>query len=327
MGNFRKQFRRSVYAGLVSLFLLGGTFSGFAQNKKEERIKMNKEFNERCFTCHKNAMYQFYNPEQDKMMKEHMASDKVINKELYYESNHYSFSCADCHSDEYDSFPHPTNLRMEEKYACIDCHGGDETYAHYQFEAIEEEFINSMHSSKHSDEFTCWMCHDAHTYKISARSDQKIKEIIEYDNLICLSCHADNYKYELIGDAVNADIIDKHDWLPNQALHFRNVRCIECHTLVNDDVLIAHLVQPKENAVQNCVECHSANSHLMSSLYKFRAKETRSDVGFMNAVFLNESFVIGANRNVILNKTSMGIFIFSLVAITLHFILRLITKK
>ncbi|MBC8343477.1 MAG: hypothetical protein H8E61_05810 [Bacteroidetes bacterium] len=171
------------------------------------------------------------------------------------------------------------------------------------------------------------MCHDAHTYRIAARSVELIKEIIEYDNLICLSCHANIEKYNLIMEGTNANILTTHGWLPNQALHFKNVRCIECHTAVNNDILVAHLVQPKKDAVHNCVECHSANSHLMASLYKFRTIETRSNVGFMNGVILNESFVIGANRNVFLNKMSMGIFILSIMAILMHFILRLITKK
>lgn len=314
-----------VIRGLVPLLMLLFVFQASAQ--REEQIKENKKFNERCFSCHKSSTYTYFNPEMEKNIRDKMCSDKVINPVEYYQSNHYSFRCTDCHSEDYDSFPHPGNLRMEGKYACIDCHGGDEAYEKYQFEKIEEEFLSSMHSAKHSEDFNCWMCHDPHTYKIAARSKEQIKDIIEYDNLICLSCHANVEKYNLITDGEKANILATHKWLPNQALHFKNVRCIECHTAVSNDILVAHMVQPKEDAVQNCVECHSANSHLMASLYKFRTIETRSNAGFMNGVILNDSFVIGANRNVLLNKASIAIFILSLIAILFHFVLRLITKK
>ena len=40
-----------------------------------------------------------------------------------------------------------------------------------------------------------------------------------------------------------------HEWLPNETLHFQNVRCIECHTQINDSILVAHLVLPKEKAL------------------------------------------------------------------------------
>ena len=98
-------------------------------------------------------------------------------------------------------------------------------------------------------------------------------------------------------------MIKKHDWLPNQAAHFQNVRCIECHTKINNDIPVSHLIKPKEEAVKRCNECHSQNSILMASLYKFESKEQRRD-GFFNGIILNESYVIGANRNEYLNLVS-----------------------
>ncbi|MEZ5197441.1 MAG: cytochrome c3 family protein [Bacteroidales bacterium] len=139
------------------------------------------------------------------------------------------FSLHDCHSYDYNDFPHSGELRMEESYNCIDCHGGDETWADYNFERIDEEFHTSVHSTKHSEEFTCWMCHNPHEYKITARTNDNLKETIVYDNEICMSCHTDINKYQLISFKDNPNIIDQHEWLPNQAVHFLNVRCIECH--------------------------------------------------------------------------------------------------
>jgi hypothetical protein len=211
---------------------------------------------------------------------------------------------------------------MEEFPACIDCHGGDEDFAQYHFEEIQQEFQQSVHSTKHSNDFTCWMCHNPHTYKISARTEENIKEVIVYDNNICLSCHADIDKYQLISDMTNPDIFEKHGWLPNQLLHFSSVRCIECHTHISDNTLVAHHVQTKDKAVKLCVECHSSNSRLMATLYKFQATDARSAYGFFNASVLNNTYIIGANRNLYLNVASFIILGFVVFGIIIHVILR-----
>jgi hypothetical protein len=216
---------------------------------------------------------------------------------------------------------------MESKYACIDCHGGDETYAKFKFEEIETEFNASMHATKHSDDFNCWMCHNAHTYKISTRSEDKIKDIVAYDNAICLNCHADITKYQMLTDKVNPNIIKKHEWLPNQALHFKSVRCIECHARTNDSILVAHNIQPKAKAVRRCVECHSTNSILMATLYKHKVQEERSKAGFYNGVIMNEGYVMGANRNYYLGIISLIMFGCVAAGIILHATLRIIKRK
>ncbi len=192
----------------------------------------------------------YYNEMAERDIKTRMNPYFLIDSALYYKANHRTFYCTDCHSSEFEQFPHPGELRMEEYPTCLDCHGGDEDYAEYNFERMDEEFHNSVHSAKHSDDFTCWMCHNPHTYKINARTNENILETIHYDNDICLSCHADLDKYQLISSIANPNIIDKHEWLPNQALHFLNVRCIECHAEIKEDILIAHNVQTKDKAVK-----------------------------------------------------------------------------
>lgn len=285
------------------------------------------EENKECMQCHGNRYYTYYNDWVEREIKERMNPYFVIDSAAYYESNHKTFQCIDCHSMDYSEFPHPGELRMEPKYECLDCHGGDDYYAEYQFEAIYDEFHASVHSSKHDETFTCWMCHDPHTYKISARTEMDISEIIRYDNEICLSCHSNIEKYELLTDQERPNIIKTHDWLPNQKAHFLNVRCIECHTEINDEILVAHKVLPKEQAVRRCVECHSSDSRLMSTLYKFQAQERRSTVGFVNSVILTQSYVIGANRNFYLNIASLMIFGFVLLGIGVHAILRGINRN
>jgi hypothetical protein len=55
----------------------------------------------------------------------------------------------------------------------------------------------------------------------------------------------------------------------------------------------------------------------MASLYKFASKEQRRD-GFFNGIILNESYVIGANRNEYLNLFSLIIFFGVLGALCVH---------
>ena len=292
-----------------------------------KRIPDFAEENGVCFRCHSHKTYNYFNEWTEQNVRERMNPYFIIDSIEYYESNHWNFQCTDCHSYEYEDFPHNSELRLEEKPGCLDCHGGDDTYADYHFEEIEDEFQRSVHSDKHSIDFTCWMCHNPHSYKISARTSENIKEVIVYDNNICLSCHADINKYQLISDQENPNILEKHDWLPNQQLHFANVRCIECHAKTNDSIMVAHLIQPKELAVKRCVECHSQNSILEASLYKFQARENRNKLGFFNPSLLENSYIIGANRNYYLNIISIFVYGFTLLVILIHAFLRIIIKK
>ncbi len=282
--------------------------------------------NDRCFKCHGQEKYEYTNETLGKQVKAMMCSERIIRKKEFYSSNHKSFSCTDCHSAEYVKFPHSGELRMEQKYNCIDCHGGDEKFAKYHFEEIEAEYQKSTHFKMEGDGFSCWECHNPHTYRISVRNNTNLKETIAYDNAICLNCHSDFSRFQILSDKKEINIIQKHEWLPNQTLHFTNVRCIECHTLINNNIPVSHLIKPKEEAVRLCNECHSKNSILMASLYKFESKELRRD-GFLNGIILNSSYVIGANRNEYLNLISLVIFIFVIGVIAIHIIVRIRKKK
>jgi hypothetical protein len=215
---------------------------------------------------------------------------------------------------------------MEQKYNCIDCHGGDEKFAKYHFEEIEAEYHKSTHFKMEDEGFSCWKCHNPHTYKITVRNNSNLKETIAYDNAICLNCHSNFSHFQLLTDRKEISIIEKHDWLPNQTSHFANVRCIECHTQINNNIPISHLIKSKDQAVKLCNECHSKNSILMASLYKFESKEQRRD-GFFNGIILNASYVIGANRNQYLNTLSLIIFVGVIVIIGIHIILRIRKNK
>ncbi|MCX6244531.1 MAG: cytochrome c3 family protein [Bacteroidetes bacterium] len=281
--------------------------------------------NEKCLKCHGQSKYTYENSESKKIATKKMYAELIIDRTIFYISNHREFKCTDCHSEDYVTFPHVGNLRMEAKPNCLDCHGGDEKYAKFHFENIEKEFMESIHSEKHSEDFTCWMCHNPHTYKINARSNENIKQTIVYDNAICLGCHGNLSNYQLLTDKTNPNLLKKHEWLPNQALHFKSVRCIECHTKkINDSTLVAHKILPKSKAVKNCTECHSSNSVLMAALYKYQLKEVRSAQGFFTSIFASDSYAIGANRNFYLNMLSLVIVGCVIIGIVFHTILRVI---
>jgi predicted CXXCH cytochrome family protein len=314
---------------LLSLSSAGSTRFNTDNEKVKDTISFVSRFdadNNRCFKCHGQEKYEYTNETLGKQVKAMMCSERIIHKNEFYSSNHRSFSCTDCHSEEYVKFPHSGELRMEQMYNCIDCHGGDEKFAKYHFEEIEAEYQKSTHFKMEGEGFSCWKCHNPHTYKISVRNSKNLKETIAYDNAICLNCHSNFSHFQLLTERKEINIIQKHDWLPNQTLHFANVRCIECHTQINNNIPVSHLIEPKDQAVKLCNECHSKNSILMATLYKFESKEQRRG-GFFNGIILNASYVIGANRNEYLNLISLVIFVVVIVVIVIHIIFRIRNKR
>lgn len=308
---------------------LAGVFRFKKDGQKQDTISFVSPFaadNERCLKCHGQGKYEYTNETIKKQIRALMCSERIVKREEFYKSNHKSFKCTDCHSDQYATFPHPGELRMEQKYNCIDCHGGDEKFAQYHFEEIDSDYMQSTHYKLQQEGFSCWKCHNPHTYRINVRNSANIKETIFYDNSICLSCHSNFDRFQLLTDRKEISILKTHDWLPNQAVHFQNVRCIECHTKVNNNILVSHLIKPKAEAVRRCNECHAQNSILMATLYKFQSKEQRR-AGFFNGIILNESYVIGANRNEYLNIISLAIFVITLGVVGVHVAFRVKNKN
>lgn len=283
--------------------------------------------NQECLKCHGQVFYQYDNEWTGQVDKRPMNPFYYVDSVKMHHSVHKEFSCTDCHSPDYTTFPHSGELRMEEKYQCIDCHGGDDHFAKYNFEGIEEAFMESVHYKANDEKFNCWMCHDPHGYQLAMREKESISDVVSLSNNMCIGCHDNKFKYGLISDEMPKDLTVVHSWLPNQSNHFANVRCIDCHTKVQDDILISHKILPKEEAVKNCVECHSSSSVLMESLYAYRAKESREESGFINAVILNQSYIIGANRNTTLNIVSVVLFGLLIVGLLIHLILRLTLLK
>ena len=143
---------------LIIAFILAMGMIGSAAEEGDEIV--HSPANSKCFYCHGSPTYTYYNEYIERDVTKRMNPYFLIDSVLYYEQNHRSFECTDCHSYDFNDFPHDNMLRMEPMPSCMDCHEGDDATASYKFEIINDEFLESVHSTKHSEDFTCWMCHE-----------------------------------------------------------------------------------------------------------------------------------------------------------------------
>ncbi len=314
--------------------MIAWIFSGVAQNPEAEAAANAEEVEllldedaQSCLECHSNMHYELEDPQTGDVVTMKMYDEIRIDPQDFLTSTHGHFTCIDCHSMDYEIHPHPIEAKFDFQYSCLDCHGSGDQFAAFNFQTIEEEFQLSVHGDHHIDNFSCWSCHDPHTYTLTAREGGDIVDIVAHNNAMCLDCHGDISHYEVLIERQLTNMLSKHDWLPNQSLHFRKVRCIDCHAQVNDDILVAHHVLPADEAVKACVDCHSTNSILMASLYKHQVQERRNKYGFFNASITHEAYIIGANRNYYFNLISAVIFGLVLLGIAIHATLRFVHNR
>jgi hypothetical protein len=300
----------------IGLFLLCLNYGANADPYKK---------NLKCFICHAKNIIDL--PDSSGKTRKHaMNNASVIDEKLYYTSNHQSFYCTACHDEEYEKYPHARDLRKIPFKDCIDCHNNNESYIKIDFSEINTEFSKSVHNVN-VKKFTCSKCHDPHKFKRNAGINTDVKKTIIYDNGICLNCHSKKDLFKEYSNAPVRDMATIHDWLPQQKLHFKNVRCVECHTVQTGKTIVAHLILPKSQAVRKCNECHSSSPELLQALYKFNSKTDVKENGFTNSEILNDAFIIGANKNPLLNIISISFFALAFIVIFLHAVLRFLTYK
>lgn len=280
-----------------------------------------------CLKCHSNQSYSFNNEVTGKVVTRLMNPYYILDTIAISAAVHKQFDCTDCHSGDYKVYPHKSELKLEPLSSCLDCHGGDASFAKYKFEEIESEFKKSVHFKIYGENFNCSKCHSQHTYVATARNSSNILDIVDYNNKMCLSCHNDMKKYKLVSGHDNPKLVVIHDWLPNQELHFKHVRCIECHTEVVDSLMVSHNIMSKDHAVKKCAECHSSNSKLKASLYKYENLQKRSEGGTISSILTNSSYTIGTHQSPFLKLLSIVIFLAVLGGILIHAIFRILKKK
>lgn len=281
----------------------------------QDEEPMMPEENGVCFKCHGHKYYSVHNENIERTERKLMNPYFVIDSTNYLSGEHSGLMCIDCHSGEYETYPHAAELKMEPKLTCVFCH---------EFEEIEQEAHKSVHFEAFGESFSCELCHDPHSNKI-VKTD--MEELVLYNNNRCLGCHNNTDKYQILTSNENPQVLETHDWLPNQTLHFTKVRCVECHTAVTDTSEFVHHIVPKEEAVRSCSECHSENSLLRDKLYKHQLKQERSELSLYKSFILNDAYVIGANRNYYVNLFSLLLFGCTLGGILLHVVLRIFKRK
>lgn len=283
------------------------------------------EAGETCFKCHSQKHFSYHDKNADEEIKGLMPKRMILNPEEYYSSVHKNFSCTDCHSGDFKKYPHPEELKSEVHFSCIDCHGGDPAYSKFSFEAVNSDYRKSIHHNLENKGFSCWNCHDPHSYRIVARESKNIKETVQYNNGICLNCHSDGDRFGIYTEKPPSDISRKHRWLPEQSLHFESVRCTDCHAERNEKTLVSHLIVNKENAVRNCSDCHSENSTAMISLITLWSKdEDLSDYSKEEA--LSALSLTGSREYPFINKLSIILLIAVLLMIGIHILFRTVRR-
>ena len=282
--------------------------------------------NNHSFSCHGKRWYTSANQDSSQVIKHKMFKDLIIDTVAYYHNNHKSLACTDCHSSDYNTLPHKSDLKLEPLLACTDCHTDTDDTPPMNFTGITEEFKKSVHATRQNANATCWSCHNPHSYNITTRSKDNLNHVVAYDNSICLECHSGMGKFDILYGDPKSTLIAKHNWLPDPIKHFRNVRCIECHAEIREDVLVAHNIRPKEEAIRKCTQCHSSDSRLKYSLYKYQLAQEISEKGVLSSIVSNRDFAIGTNPSPLLNLISLLIFASAIGGVAIHSIIRIMKK-
>lgn len=281
-----------------------------------EALEKARQANLKCFACHaEEALQHPPRPGLDltKLRK------TIIDVPAFKNADHGRFACTKCHNEGYDDFPHAADAK-DNTSTCADCHAK-------KTDIIQPQFDKSVHAKNMADKFTCTTCHDLHTMRI-AKNQTDAGKIVAQDNHICLGCHDSDQTFAKFAPEkkVRPPIDEIHSWLPNTRLHWNSVRCVECHTALSKDML-SHEIVNKKKAERKCVTCHSVDSQLNLRLYRYMAEGENHNYGFLNSIFLRQSYVIGATRNPLIDTLITGLAAVTLAGVLLHGLLRLIAAR
>ncbi|MDG3087996.1 cytochrome b/b6 domain-containing protein [Vibrio hannami] len=341
-----KAFGMVLLVLLTTLNVQASTVDSTDFNEKAKQLRSEaKADNESCLSCHSS----------DSINKE-WVTDRGRNIDLHVDTIHYNdsvhqgLSCQNCHkgADQaaFDEAPH----RFEGETAsrsCESCHSN-------AFHEIDEQLKSSHHTktiiNEFGNEFECEACHNAHSFKFPERTED-IAGSIKDANEACFSCHNDLKGYEKLTDKKMLDQDMAHWFLPEKNKHFDAVRCVDCHSAGEGSQL--HTITPAEEAVSDCELCHSEDTAITSTLYRYRnenkafsnldkglfddgelikinaksieerANKADSPLGYLNEKLLDDRYIIGATRIGWIDS----LFGIALVAISLLLALHLRMRK
>ncbi|MEO5364109.1 MAG: cytochrome c3 family protein [Magnetococcus sp. DMHC-8] len=252
-----------------------------------------------CLRCHGMKSMAYQDPVTGGMRK--LAIDPVAMAA----SSHAGLTCRSCHGPGFEAYPHFEEAKREALH-CLECHKGNDAFPYALFESIEKGFVRSIHARALPDRFSCVSCHDPHVFHgLFQTSVTDVPAQVRQDNAVCLNCHRNNeYIKELTGRVLPL-LANSHAWLPDLERHWQAVRCVECHTGSNRPR--DHLILGKTMALRDCVSCHSRDSLLLGKLYLYQAAEERQKAGFVNAMVLNNAYIIGMTRNLWLDWAGLAL--------------------
>lgn len=307
-----------VIIGLV-IWVPGLTQTLGAPPKNPEAQKMVRQWNGECIACHTEQAVKF--PPRPNMDLEKLA-DALMDPFLYEKSQHQGMACKTCHGKSYVEYPHVKGAQEK----ILDC---DECHAQLAFR-VKAQFDKSVHAKNLSDRFTCSTCHDPHVDRV-ARELADPQKILTQDNGKCLDCHDSDLKFAEYGGSLpkkkaRPDIDAIHEFLPNAQRHWQAVRCVECHTPVSthSKLDLSHEILDRENAQRDCGTCHSKNTVLRTRLYRYVAQEETEKMGFLNSAVMGDVYVIGATRNVYLDRLALWLIGLTAAGVALHGLLRIL---
>jgi hypothetical protein len=279
--------------------------------------------NNACIKCHGQAVYTVFSVDARKHMRQPMAESRIVPQKKFQNAIHGSLKCVDCHSEGYAKVPHAASLKFDSLATCSDCHEGRKKFRKFHLDSIQAGFNKSVHAKAMGKPFTCWKCHNPHSF-VTAKSDSLgIMAAITLSNSTCLNCHNSAVNYKRVSDKMQINLLKSHDWLIHPELHLKNIRCIDCHVSQSAGDFTNHDILPAEKSIRECTACHSQNSILATSLFKSK-KENASMLNFSNSRIMEYAFIMGANRSITLNIISAVLFGFILLVIFTHmfFLLR-----
>ncbi|HEY3412487.1 MAG TPA: cytochrome c3 family protein [Armatimonadota bacterium] len=238
-----------------------------------------------------------------------------VNPKTFSASEIGALPCTRCHDAGFKRFPHPKRPPLQ--FAAV-LGKNKPDLAGAPLAEIQNEFKQSVHFQKHPTLFTCFRCHDPHSFR---RWREVTRQSVAERNAICLRCHASQENYSRIAGRRVPDLSVVHAWLPHAEIHMAQVRCLDCHASAVAPSH-SHLIMPKSQAVRDCVKCHSANTVLRDKLYKHERGQEMARLGFANALIVNNTYVIGATRNRILDTLGALIVLGTLAGMGGHTVLR-----
>ena len=316
-------FRSSALAGLAAIAWLTtlpatGEETLGAPPKDPETQMMVRTWNGECIACHTEQALLF--PPRAGMDMEKLA-DALLDPFQFQKSDHAGMACKTCHGKGYVDYPH-AQAQGEKALECVECH------AQIAFR-VQSQFDQSVHARNLSEHFNCNTCHNPHVDRI-ARAVGDPRQTVALDNAKCLACHNSDEKFAEYGGKIpegksRPDIDSIHEFLPNTQLHWQAVRCVECHTPVSTHgkLALSHEILDKERAERDCVTCHSQDTELRTRLYRYTQTEA-NELGFLNSALLGDTYVIGATRNVHIDRLAIWLLGLTLAGVAVHGLIRIL---